>query len=183
MLPIRPLLLLVSLAVAGPVARAETFNLREAGRLSIFAAGDWHITGEDVGNFRIQLAPARPGINAVGQIDIASGVPDEYPTKRKLSWHVYQRAKEILQNGQFVEREPDVKEFYSRQGFGYYFTMTDPKLVGKPPKKGDYKIATSGLIRLAPGVMATVQIMADGVTKDEYQQLLGAVEGMELRAR
>ena len=76
-----------------------------------------------------------------------------------------------------------MKAFYNKQGFGFYFTLTDPKLVGKDPVPGDYKQVTVGLVRLSPTVMVEVQILSDGEKTEEYQQLLGMVEGMELSAK
>lgn len=42
---------------------------------------------------------------------------------------------------------------------------------------------SSGKIRLAPDVMIDVTIMADDFKGQAYQQLLGAIEGMEYKRR
>jgi hypothetical protein len=64
-------------------------------------------------------------------------------------------------------------------GFGFYCNFTDPHLVGKPPEPGNYKVASIGKIKLAPDTLVDVSIMADGFRDEPYQQLLGAIEGME----
>lgn len=48
---------------------------------------------------------------------------------------------------------------------------------------GDYKNVSMGMIRLSAGVMIAVQSLSDEEKTGEFQELLGAVEGMELHAR
>ena len=64
-------------------------------------------------------------------------------------------------------------------GYGFYCSFTDPDLRGRPPEKGNYKVMSTGKIRLAPDVLLDVSIMADDFRDEPYQQLLGAVEGMD----
>ena len=173
-------LILVSAAAGG---FAETVNLREHGRLELFPVGDWNIRSEDQGDIKIQFAPKNPKANAGCTLNVSAGGTDEYPTKAKLSRKVAETAQRMAESGEYGDTTPAVKAFYSKQGFGFYFTIVDPKLVGKDPVPGDYKQVTVGLIRLSPTVMVEVQILSDGEKTEEYQQLLGMVEGMELSAK
>jgi hypothetical protein len=164
-------------------ALAETFNLREHGRLEIFPVGDWNVRSEDQGDLKIQFTPKNPKANAACTLNVTAGGTDDYPTKAKLSRQVAETARRMIDSGDYGETTPAVKAFYSKQGFGFYFTLIDPKLVGKDPVPGDCKQVTIGLIRLSPTVMVAMQILSDGDKTDEYQQLLGAIEGMELTAK
>jgi cold shock CspA family protein len=177
--------LLAALAISLPAASglAEVFNLREQGRLELFPVGEWNIHGDDQGDLKIQLTPKSPRDNAACEITVTAGGPDEYPTRAKLSRKVAEAAKQMLESGDFVEGTATVKPFYSKQGFGFYFTLTDPKLVGREPVPGDYKQVTMGMIRLSSGVMVEVQILSDGEKTEAYQQLLGMIEGMELQGK
>jgi hypothetical protein len=177
--------LLAALVISLPAATglAEIFNLREQGRLELFPVGEWNIHGDDQGDLKIQLTPKSPKVNAACEMNVAASGPDEFPTKAKLSRKVEEAARQMIESGQFVESAPAVKSFYCKQGFGYYFTLTDPKLVGREPVSGDYKQVTRGMIRLGSGVMVEVQILSDGEKTEAYQQLLGMVEGMELQGK
>lgn len=162
---------------------AEVFNVPAHGRLELFPVGEWEIRGEDQGDLKIQLKPKSPRANAGGTITVTAGGLDEYPTKAKLARKVMATGQRIAETGQFVESTAPVKPFYCKQGFGYYFTLTDPNLVGKAPVPGDYKHLTMGMIRLAPGVVLEVQILSDGEKTGEFQQLLGMIEGLELQGK
>lgn len=170
----------IALAVILPLAQAESFDLRERGRLEIYAAGDWKIAGEDLGDrHEIVILPKREGVNAAARLVVNLMPADEFESKPKLRARVLELCQPIAeQNG---TRKYTVEEFYSRQGFGFYCTFTDPNLVGKPPVKDDFKHATYGVVRLAPRVYVAVTLLADDLEGADYQALLGAVEGMELR--
>jgi hypothetical protein len=82
---------------------------------------------------------------------------------------------------QSVEGKARGQEFSLGAGYGYYCPFTDPNLVGKKPEMGNYKTISVGMIRLAPDVLLEVSISADGFNSEPYQQLLGAIEGMEFK--
>ena len=179
----RALLAVLILSFPAVTGLADVFNLREHGRLEIFLVGEWNIRGEDQGDLKIQFTPKSPKANAGCGLTVSAGGPDEFSTKAKLSRKVSETARRMVESGQFAETNPALKSFYCKQGFGFYFTLTDPKLVGKEPVPGDYKQVTIGLIRLSPGVMVEVQIVSDGDKTEAYQQLVGMIEGMELSAK
>lgn len=176
----RGLAILAGLLLAAAVP-AATFDLRERGRLEVFAAGDWKITGEDLGDrVEILIAPTREA-NAAARLVVNLTEKDEHRTKALLRARVLELCQPIaVEHG---VRKPTAEEFYSRQGFGFHCSFTDPELVGKPPEKGNYKHVTYGVVRLAPRVYVAVTILADDFNGPSYQALLGAVEGMELHPR
>ncbi len=179
----RVLLAALILSLTAVSGLAEIFNLREQGRLELFPVGEWNVRGEDQGDLRIQLTPKSPKANAACEINVTTGGPDEFSTKTKLSRQVTEAARRMLESGDFVENTATIKSFYCKQGFGFYFTLTDPKLVGREPVPGDYKQVTMGMIRLSAGVIIEVQILSDGEKTGEFQQLLGIIEGMELQGK
>ncbi len=170
--------LLFLVAATGALAEAFTvFKLPNGGRLEMFPVGRWALSSEDVGELKIVLMPDSPKINARAIYSVATEGSDDFPTDQKLEEQMYRVAERILASGDFVERKPVVKPFYPPKGFGYYVVMTDRKLVGLPPRSGDYKFFMLGMIRLAPSVYLKVQIMADHEEGEPYQQLLGMAEG------
>lgn len=54
--------------------------------------------------------------------------------------------------------------------------------MGKEPEQGNYKVMGVGKIRLSAEALVDVSIMSDDFRGEPYQQLLGAVEGMEFVA-
>jgi hypothetical protein len=167
--------LFLFLMASGAIARE--FKLPNGGRLEFFPVGRWKLASEDVGEIKIVLEADDPRVNARATYSIATDGPDDFPTDEKLRQHMVRVAERVHASGDFVERKPVLKPFYPVQGFGYYAIMTDRKLVGLPPVPGDYKFFSLGMIRVAPGVLLKIQIMADGEETDPYQQLLGMAEG------
>jgi len=162
---------------------AQVFDLHRYGKLEIFPVGDWKIRSEDVGDLKILLTPKDSLVNAAGQITVAAGGTDDFPTREKLARQLEGAGRRMIDAGEFAERDITLKTFYCKQGFGYYFTLSDPKLTGKAAVAGDYKKITLGMIRANSSVMFRVQILSDSELSEEFQQLLGMVEGMELTAK
>ncbi len=165
------------LVVAATSGAAKEFKLPNGGKLEFFPVGRWKLASEDVGELRIVLEADDKRVNARAVYSIAAEGTDEFPTDEKLRQHMVRVAERAHAVGDFVERRPVIKPFYPVQGYGYYAVMTDRKLVGLPPVPGDYKFFSLGMIRVAPGVLVKIQIMADGEETDPYQQLLGMAEG------
>lgn len=162
-------------------AAAETFDLRERGKLEVYVTDQFKIAGEDLGDrYEIVILPKREGgAQAAGRLVVNLTPADEFNTKPKLRERVIELCAPAAEQNN--TRRYTAQEFYSRQGFGFYCTFTDPKLVGKPPVKDDFKHVSLGAVRLAPRVYVSVTLLADDLEGAEYQALLGTVEGMELR--
>jgi hypothetical protein len=168
--------LLLCLAATDGVAKS--FKLPNGGQLEFFPVGRWKLASEDVGELKIVLEADDKNVNARAVYSIATEGSDDFPTEEKLRQHMVRVAERVHASGDFVERKPVLKPFYPVQGFGYYAIMTDRKMVGLPSVPGDYKFFSLGMLRVAPGVMLKIQIMADGEETDPYQQLLGMAEGV-----
>ena len=174
----RALCFVVGLLAALPAA-ADSFKIPNLGTLSVYALEGWKILSEDMGDkYELLIVPSGENGNAVVRISINIGAPEELSDHRKLRERVLESAKVMQEKS--VERKLELQQFYSRQGFGYYVTLTDRERVGMPVKRGSFKMRSVGLICLAPRTVAAVSILADSATNDDYQQLLGIVEGMEL---
>jgi hypothetical protein len=162
-------------------AAAETFDLRDYGKLEVFVAEGFKIAAEDLGDrHEIIIAPKREGgPQAAARLVVNLTPADEFNSKAKLRERVIELCAPAAEQNN--TRRYTAQEFYSRQGFGFYCTFTDPKLVGKAPVKDDFKHVTLGAVRLGPRVYVSVTLLADDLEGAEYQALLGTVEGMELR--
>ena len=176
----KKLVVLFLLTIAGAFAQVETLNFGARGKLTIYLPGDWKVAATDMaGTYTVTLTPKKESMNASATIAVTFPEVDRFDTKNRLKTRVeadaYQQAEES------VERKAIAKEFALTSGYGYgfYCSFTDPELRGKPSQPGNYKVMTVGKIRLTPEVLVDVQIMADGFREEPYQQLLGAIEGME----
>lgn len=161
-------------------AQSETLDLGSRGKLTIYLLGDWQI---DVTNFARQgsmsITPRNPEVNARCVLAVTFPETDRFDTKSRLKLQVEADCMQAAEES--VEGKAVAREFLLGTGYGFYCNFTDPKLRGKPPEKENYKVTSIGKIRLAPDVIVDVQILADGFRDAPYQQLLGAIEGMEYK--
>lgn len=159
-------------------AQSATLNLGPHGRLTIFLPGDWKIDTTDFANQgSITITPTNSSVNASCTIAISFPETDRFDTKSRLKLRV--EADAYGAAAESVERKAVAKEFSLTTGYGYFCSFTDPELVGKPPEPGNYRVMSVGKIRLTPETLVDVAIMADEFRGEPYQQLLGAIEGLE----
>lgn len=174
----KKLIPLLLLTVAAASAQVETLDFGSRGKLTLYLPGEWKVASSDMaGTYTVTLTPRNSSVNASGTIAVTFPEVDRYDTKSRLKLRVEADAYGLAESS--VERKAIAKEFFLTSGYGFYCSFTDPELRGQPSQPGNYKVMTVGKIRLTPGVLVDVQLMADGFTEEPYQQLLGAIEGME----
>ncbi len=174
----KKLVALFLLTVACVSAQVETLDFGSRGKLTIYLPGDWKVASTDMaGTYTVTLTPRKESVNASCTIAVTFPNEDRFDTKNRLKLRVEADAYAYAEGS--VEGKAIAKEFSLSKGYGFYCSFTDPELRGKPPQPGNYKVMTVGKIRLTPEVLVDVQIMADGFRDEPYQQLLGAIEGME----
>lgn len=171
-------LLLFLLTVAGAGAQVEKVDLGPLGRLTLYLPGDWRTnTTRNTEEITLSIQPARESVNAACTLVITLPATDRFDTKERLRVRVEADGRGMAEES--VERKAIAREFTLTTGFGFYCNFTDPNLRGKPMEKGNYKVMSVGKIRVSPAVLIDVQIMGEGFSDEAYNQLLGAVEGME----
>ena len=177
----KKLFALFVLGATSALAQIHELDLGARGKLVLFLAGDWKATSINMaGKNELTLAPQRDGINASCHIEVTFPEVDRFDTKQRLKLRVEADCYAFAQ--QSVEGKAYGREFQVTSGYGYYCNFTDPNLRGnKPAPPGEFKVMTVGKIRVTPQILVDVQIMADGFRDEPYQQLLGAIEGMEFR--
>lgn len=169
------------LLTAGPLcAQSESLDLDSHGRLTIYLTDAWKFDVSDFGDRRIVTISPKGDANASCTLTVTFPETDRYDTKARLRMRVEIDGEKIASSS--VEGKAVAKEFTLRSCFGFYCNFTDPDLVGKPPEKGNYKVISAGMIRAAPDVLIEVGISADDFRGNAYQDLLGAVEGMDFEA-
>lgn len=179
--PIKKILVCFLLSVAGLWAQSEKLDFGVRGKLVIYLSEAWTFEVADYGERRIvKIVPKNGAVNANCELTITFPETDRFDTKQRLKMRVEVDAMRFA--SQSVEGKARAQEFSLRSGWGYHCNFTDPNLEGKPSKPGDYKTITVGIIRLAPDVVVEVGISADGFNSAPYNELLGAIEGMEFKA-
>jgi hypothetical protein len=174
----KKLVLLFLLTIAAAWAQVETLNFGSRGKLTIYLPGDWKVSSTDMaGTYTVTLTPKKESVNASGTIAVTFPDVDRFDTKNRLKLRVEADAYPLAEAS--VEGKAIAKEFTLTAGYGFYCSFTDSELRGKPSQPGNYKVMTVGKIRLSPEVLVDVQMMADSFREEPYQQLLGAIEGME----
>jgi hypothetical protein len=170
---------LAVLGIAGASAQ-QVLDFGPHGRATIYLLGDWKATVIKMPDkYELKLAPKRDGINAECSIAVTFPEVDRFETKARLKLRVEADAKQFEEMS--VEGKAYGREFVLRAGTGFYCNFTDPRwrAKGEKPPPGEFKVISVGKIKLAPNVLMDVAIMADSFTEEPYQQLLGAIEGME----
>ena len=176
------LLALFLLTMACAWAQVETLDFGPRGKLTVYLPGDWKVSSTDMaGQYTVTITPKKESVNASGTISVTFPDVDRFDTKAKLKLRVEADCFNIAEGS--VEGKAIAKEFSLTTGYGFFCSFTDPELRGKPPQPGNYKVMSIGKIRLAPDVLLDVSLSADGFRDEPYQQLLGAIEGMEYKRR
>jgi hypothetical protein len=174
----RKIIALFLLAIACADAQVETLDFGPRGKLTIYLPGEWKVGSTDMaGTYTVTLTPKQESVNASCTISVTFPEVDRFDTKARLKLRVEADAYGMAEES--VEGKAIAKEFSLGTGFGFYCSFTDRELRGKPSQPGNYKVLSVGKIKLSPTVLIDVQFMADGFRDEAYQQLLGAIEGME----
>ena len=179
----KTLFTLVLLSVSCAFGQVETIDLGPRGKITLYLLGEWKTDVSTIGGgTTLTISPTRESVNASATLTVSFPEVDRLETKSRLKLRVeadaYQVAEESVE-GRAVAREFRVPAAM----MGFYCSFTDRNLRGQPPQKGNYKVMSIGKIKLAPDVLVDVQILADGFRDEPYQQLLGAIEGMEFEPR
>jgi hypothetical protein len=131
------------------------------------------------GQYELTLAPKDESKNATCTFKVSHPEEDRYDTKARLKLRVEADCAPYAE--QSVEGKAYGKAFVLGTGYGYYCNFTDAALRGKKAPPGEFKVVSAGKIRLAPDVLIEVFIGSDSFSDEPYQQLLGAIEGMEFK--
>ena len=165
-------------ALASAARAQETLDLGPHGKLTLYLLGDWRSHVSTLGReLTLTIKSAKEETNASCTLTVTFPETDRFDTKAKLKMRVEIETEVFA--AQSVEGRAVAREFTLTTGFGFYCNFTDAALRGKPVKPGDYKVATAGKIKVSPQVLVDVFIGAEGFRDEAYQQLLGAIEGME----
>ena len=180
--PLFSLFTLMGLLATGAAAQEHTIDLGSKGKITLFLLGDWKPTVISMGGqYEITFTPTKDSINASCSIKVTHPDVDRYDTKGRLKLRV--EADCAPYEVQSVEGKARAKEFVIGAGYGYYCNFTDAALRGKKAPPGEFKVVSSGKIRLAADVLMEIFIGADSFSEEAYQQILGAIEGMEYKRR
>ncbi|MBI5767027.1 MAG: hypothetical protein HZA93_04480 [Verrucomicrobia bacterium] len=170
-------LALFLLAAASLLAQSETISLGSRGKLTIYLSDKWRFDVSDFGDRQIVTIKPKDETNADCTLTVTYPEVDRFDTKARLKQRVEIDGVKFEERS--VEGKARAKEFALQTGYGFRCDFTDPDLIGRPPKKGDFKTISVGLIRLNAEILIEVGISADGFNSAPYNELLGAIEGME----
>lgn len=174
----KKILALFLLMTAALCAQPAVLNLGRQGKLTVYLPEGWKVGTTDMaGTASLTITP-EGNAKATCTISVTRPETDRFDTKARLKTRVEADGYSLAQ--QSVEGRAVAKEFaLSIPGYGFYCNFTDPSLRGREAPPGQYKVITIGKIRPSPEVLIDVQILADSFRDDAYNQLLGAIEGME----
>lgn len=74
------------------------------------------------------------------------------------------------------------REMTLTSGLGLYVSFEDPSLAGQPPKKGDYKVATTASLYLGQDVLIHATILCDNVGTADFKQALDILKSVTVKS-
>ena len=177
----KKILALFFLSLASAVAQEQVLDFGARGKLTLFLLGDWKpLVINMAGQYEVTFTPRKESINASCSFKVSYPEVDRYDTKARLKLRV--EADGAAFADQSVEGKAYGKEFAIGTGYGFYCNFTDAALRGnKSAPPGEFKVVSAGKIRLAPDILIEVFMGADSFKDEAYQQLLGAIEGLEFK--
>ncbi len=176
----RKFLAVFFLLLASASAQQQVLNLGPRGKVTMYLLGDWKPLVIDMaGQYEVTFTPRKESVNASCSFKVSYPDVDRYDTKARLKLRVEANGAPYAE--QAVEGKAYAKEFAIGVGYGFYCNFTDAALRGKPAPPGEFKVISAGIIRLAPDILIEVFMGADSFKDEAYQQLLGAIEGLEFK--
>ncbi len=174
-------LALFLLTCAGAFAQEQVLDFGARGKLTLFLLGDWKaVVINMAGQYEVTFTPRKESINASCSFKVTFPDVDRYDTKARLKLRVEADGAAFAE--QSVEGKAYAKEFLIGTGYGFYCNFTDAALRGnKPAPPGEFKVVSAGKIRLTPEILIEIFLGADSFRDEAYQQILGAIEGMEFK--
>ena len=164
-------------------AQVHTLELGSRGTLTFYLLGDWKVNETSMaGQYSLMIQHPKESVNTECKIEVSFPETDRFDTKARLKLRVEADCR--IYEEQSVEGKAYAKEFSLGVpgAYGFYCGFTDPSLRGKPTKPGDFKVISAGKIRVNPEVLVDVFIGGESFSSEAYNQLLGAIEGMEFTA-
>jgi hypothetical protein len=164
-------------------AQVHTLELGSRGKLTFYLLGDWKVNETSMaGQYSLTIQHPKESVNTECKIEVSFPETDRFARKDKLKLQVEADCRAYEE--QSVEGKAYAKELSLGipGAYGFYCSFTDPSLRGKPTKAGDFKVISAGKIRVNPEVLVDVFIGGESFSSEAYNQLLGAIEGMEFSA-
>jgi hypothetical protein len=159
---------------------AETIDLPAVGRLSFAVdASAWKVAVADMhdGTFEVMISP-RQGANAYAGFTVTIGLRLGLTARDRMQTALIVDSREEAEGS--VERRTEPKQFPVKNGFGFSADFTDRSLVGKTPRRGDFRVQTKVLLAIAERVGISGNVASGGFDDPVHQQLLGIFRSMEL---
>ncbi len=161
--------------------RAETVPLDSHGSLEIVVPAGWKLQVEPISDsgHTLQISPGE-AVNAICVISVMYPPTPKPVDQEEIEKNLREACSGFVAGS--VEHKVTVHGFGLAAGYGIYATLTDASMVGKPSRRGEYKVMTIGLVQFSDDVMAVINLLTDDEHGKEQKELMGAVSSMKLKA-
>jgi hypothetical protein len=159
---------------------AETIDLREYGRLNFTLDPVWKVAKANAqdGTVEVMISPPA-GVNAYAGFTITVRPGLATTSRERMQAALIEDSREEAAGS--VERRTVPKEFPVKDGFGFSADFTDRALVGKPEKKGDFKVQTKVVMVFGDTVGVSGALASNGPGDRAHAQLLAVFQSMQLQ--
>jgi hypothetical protein len=179
----RNLLLSALLLVLPLAAHAETVDLGMHGSLSITVPKGWKLitAPSEQPGINISLTPPE-GINAQFSLGILYVQKGQTGLKADVDAKVLNEAA-LLMDGA-VEKTKILRKLpLAGDAYGSYCVFTDASLVGKPPQKDNFKVASAGIIWFNDDVSGGLSMLTDDEKGADFAAMVGAASSVILKSK
>ncbi|HYF36815.1 MAG TPA: hypothetical protein VD994_16080 [Prosthecobacter sp.] len=168
------------MSVVLPLAgHAESFDLGDRGQLEVAIPATWTAKGEKAGDqgFNILIKPNNDA-NAGVQLTVLFVQVDQKLSEEDMQKGFAAGLEPMLAGS--VEKKADMEKLKLKDGSGFFASLTDASLVGKPSQPGNFKIMTSGMAKLSDGVIVALTLLSDDKTGTEFAEAMKMLESLTL---
>ena len=177
------ILWLVAFCIALTSSRAAVLRISSDEPVLVTAPAGWTATKHksatrDFPFESFRIAPAGD-VNAVCLVSIIGKNDERFNDKELLQKAVKLNSRPFVNSAKEIE-SVELHELKINEGAGYYADFVDPELVGKPIKKGNFKVATPVVVNLGKKYLIKLTILTDQVDGPEHKELLKVVQTLRV---
>jgi hypothetical protein len=180
----KPNILLAALLLVLPLsASADTVDLGTHGTLGITVPKGWTLTTAPSEQPGVNITLTPPvGTNAQFSLGILFVQKGQTGLKADVDAKVLNEAG-LLMDGAVEKTKVLRRPTLAGDAFGSYCVFTDASLVGKPPQKDNFKVASAGIIWFNDDVSGGFSMLTDDEKGPDFAAMVGAVSSMILKSK
>ena len=167
------------LLVALQSAPAATFDLGSKGLLTVDVPDSWETTGEPIGTDGYDLC-FQPPSSEGQQIRFTVIIPPDGTAMDRAKAGATFREVAAGYAKDSVDQRADIKEVTLADGFAFYASFVDSRLVDQAQAPGNWKTSTPCVMVLGGKVVVSATIFSDDIATADFSRSLAVLWSVRL---